>query len=116
MQVYGTANLPTGVVNRIHGFDIVIRSTVVVYDNTGTPVIKAVSDNGEPTTPAATDNLAALFYHPSFVARAIGSTEVNISEDAPGYYGSSIIESFKCFGAAKLRTSQTGIVALVQTT
>lgn len=112
-QSYGSSALPSGVVNRIHGFDIMIRSTVVVYDNTGTPVLKTVGDNGIPTTPAITDNLACLAYHPSFVAKAMGNTEVLINEGVAEYYG-SIVSAYQLFGASKMRTSQTGIVAIVQ--
>lgn len=112
-QSYGSSALPSGVVNRIHGFDVMIRSTVVVYDNTSTPVIKSVGDNGVPTSPATTDNLAALAYHPSFVAKAMGNTEVMINEGVAEYYG-SIISAFQLFGASKMRTSQVGVVAIVQ--
>jgi hypothetical protein len=113
MQSYGQSALPSGVVNRIHGFDIIVRPTVVVYDNTGTPVIKAVNDDGEPTTPAATDNLACLAYHPSFVAKAIGQTEVFTNEMVAEYYG-SVVSSYVQFGASKMRTTQTGVVAIIQ--
>lgn len=112
-QSYGVSALPSGVVTRIHGFDVMIRSTVVVYDNTATPVIKAVSDNGAPTTPAATDNLGALAYHPSFVAKAMGSTDVFITEQVAEYYG-SIVSAMQLFGASKMRTTQVGVVAIVQ--
>jgi len=112
-QVYGQSALPSGVVNRIHGFDIMVRSTVVVYDNTSTPVIKTISDAGAPSSPAATDNLACLAYHPSFVAKAKGNADVFINENDPAYYG-SIVSALQLFGASKMRTSQTGIVAIVQ--
>lgn len=112
-QVYGQSALPSGVVNRIHGFDIMIRSTVVVYDNTGTPVLKAVNDIGTPSSPATTDNLACLAYHPSFVAKAKGNADVFINENDPAYYG-SIVSALQLFGASKMRTSQIGIVAIVQ--
>lgn len=112
-QSYGQSALPSGVVTRIHGFDVMIRSTVVVYDNTATPVIKAVNDAGTPSSPAATDNLAALAYHPSFVAKAMGNTEVLINEQVAEFYG-SIVSSFQLFGASKMRTAQTGVVAIVQ--
>lgn len=112
-QSYGTSALPSGVVTRIHGFDVMIRSTVVVYDNTGTPVIKAVADSGTPSAPAATDNLGALAYHPNFVAKAMGSTDVFITEQVAEYYG-SIVSAMQLFGASKMRTSQTGVVAIVQ--
>jgi hypothetical protein len=113
MQSYGQSALPSGVVTRIHGFDIMIRPTVVVYDNTGTPVIKAVNDAGTPTAPTTTDNLACLAYHPNFVARALGATEVIVEEDSAAYYG-SIISSMQGFGASKMRTSQAGVVAIIQ--
>jgi len=112
-QSYGTSALPSGVVTRIHGFDVMIRSTVVVYDNTATPVIKAVADSGTPSSAAATDNLAALAYHPNFVAKAMGSTDVFITEQVAEYYG-SIVSAMQLFGASKMRTSQTGVVAIVQ--
>jgi hypothetical protein len=110
---YGQSALPSGVVNRIHGFDIMIRSTVVVYDNNATPALKAVNDAGTPSSPATTDNLACLAYHPAFVAKAMGNTEVMINENVAEYYG-TVISSFQLFGASKMRTSQTGIVAIVQ--
>lgn len=114
MQSYGQSALPSGVVNRIHGFDVMIRSSVVVYDNTATPVIKAVADStGLPTTPAISDNLAILAYHPDFVAKAKGNTEVIVNEDVAEYYG-SIISAFQLFGASKMRTAQTGICAIIQ--
>ena len=112
-QSYGVSALPSGVVTRIHGFDVMIRSTVVVYDSTATPVIKAVADSGTPSAPAATDNLAALAYHPNFVAKAMGSTDVFITEQVAEYYG-SIVSAMQLFGASKMRTSQTGVVAIVQ--
>jgi len=113
MQSYGTSALPNGVVNRIHGFDIMLRATTVVYDNTATPVLKTVGDTGVPSSPAATDNLACLAYHPSFVAKAKGNADVFIDENNPAYYG-SIVSALQLFGASKMRTAQTGIVAIVQ--
>lgn len=109
---YGQAVLPTGVVNKIFGFDIMIRPTVLLYDNTGTPVIKSVDDEGEPTL-ATTDNAAALVYHPNFVAHALGDIKVFADEDKPEYYG-SIFSSLVMHGASKLRTDQKGVVAIVQ--
>jgi hypothetical protein len=113
MDSYGTSALPNGVVNRIHGFDIMVRSTVVVYDNTATPILKTVGDTGVPSSPATTDNLACLAYHPSFVAKAVGGADVFINENDPAYYG-SIVSALQLFGASKMRTSQVGVVAIVQ--
>lgn len=112
-QSYGSSALPSGVVARIHGFDIMVRPTVVVYDNTGTPVIKAVGDTGVPSSPATTDNLACLAYHPMFVAKAKGNADVFITENQAEFYG-SIVSALQLFGASKMRTDQKGIVAIVQ--
>lgn len=112
-QVYGQSALPSGVVNRIHGFDIMVRPSVVVYDNSGTPALKAVDADGTPTTEATTDNMACLAFHPSFVCKAMGTTDVFYDEDKPEYYG-SVFSALVMHGAAKLRTDQKGIVAIVQ--
>jgi len=112
-QSYGSSALPSGVVNRIHGFDIILRPSVVVYDNSGTPALKAVDADGTPTTEATTDNMACLAFHPSFVCKALGTTDVFYDEDKPEYYG-SIFSALVMHGAAKLRTDQKGIVAIVQ--
>ena len=112
-QSYGSSALPSGVVNRIHGFDIIVRPSVVVYDNSGTPALKAVDADGTPTTEATTDNMACLAYHPSYVAKAMGDTKVFYAEDQPEYYG-SYFSALQMWGSAKLRTDQKGIVAIVQ--
>lgn len=113
MDSYGTSALPSGVVNRIHGFDIVIRPTITVYDASGTPVIKAVNDSGTPSAPAVTDNIGCFAYHPAFVCKALGGTEVIINEDRAEYYG-SIISAYSWLGAAKMRSNQLGVVSIVQ--
>lgn len=110
---YGQAILPTGVVNKIMGFDIMIRPDVLVYDNTGTPVIKTIGDEGTVTTTATTDNAGCLAYHPQFVAHALGGIEVFSRENDPLVFG-SIFSSLVMHGSSKLRTDQKGVVALVQ--
>jgi len=112
-QSYGTSGLPTGVVGKIFGFEIMLRPSVVVYDNTATPVLKAIDADGTPTTEATTDNMACLAFHPNFVAKAVGDTKVFYAEDQPEYYG-SYFSALQMFGAAKLRTAQTGVVSIVQ--
>lgn len=112
-QSYGTSALPSGVVGRIFGFDIILRPSVVVYDNSATPVIKTVGATGVPSAPATTDDMACLAYHPNYVAKAMGSTDVFYDEDKPEYYG-SIFSALQMHGAAKLRTDQKGIYAIVQ--
>lgn len=110
---YGAPTLPSGVVNKIFGFDIMLRPAVLVYDNTGTPVIKAIDADGTPTTESTTDNMASLAYHPKFVAHALGSITSYYEENSPIYYG-NIYSSEVMHGASKLRTDQKGIVAIIQ--
>jgi hypothetical protein len=112
-QSYGQSALPSGVVARIHGFNIMIRNNVVVYDNTGTPVIKTVNDKGVVSTTATSDNLGILAFHPNYVCRAYGSIDVMINENVAEYYG-SIITSMVGFGASKLRNDQKGVAAIIQ--
>ena len=109
---YGQATLPTGVVNKIFGFDIMIRPTVLMYDNTATPLLETIDEEGE-TTDAAADNAACLAYHPNFVCHALGDIKVFADEDKPEYYG-SIFSSLVMHGASKLRTDQKGVVAIIQ--
>jgi hypothetical protein len=115
---FGSAVAPSGVVARLMGFDIMIRSEVLVYDNTGTPVIKAINGDGSLTAAAATDNGAALAFHPNYVAHALGSITPYFNAGSngnglPEYYG-SIFSAEVMHGATKLRTGQEGVVALVQ--
>jgi hypothetical protein len=115
---FGQAVAPSGVVARVAGFDIMIRPDVLVYDNAATPVIKAINGDGALTTPAATDNGAILLYHPSFVARALGSITTYYNSGSSGaglpeYYG-SIFSAEVMHGASLLYTSQVGVVAIVQ--
>lgn len=110
---FGRPTQIMGELPMVAGIYLVKRSSVVVYDNTGTPVIKAIGDNGVPTSPAATDNLGALVVSKSYVCKAKGAIKVYADEDKPEYYG-SIFSAQVQHGAAKLRTNQEGIISIVQ--
>lgn len=104
---------PSGVVPMIAGMKVIKRSTVVVYDNTGTPVLKTVGDSGTPSSPATTDNLGCLVVSSSYVSKANGAINVYTNDNDPAFYG-DILSITVAQGAAKLRTNQEGIVAIVQ--
>lgn len=110
---FGSPNLPAGVVARVMGFDIMQRSDVLVYDNTGTPVIKTIDGNGALTAAATSDNGAALAFHPNYLAHAVGAITPFYNENVAEYYG-SIFSAEVLHGASKLRTDQKGVVAIVQ--
>ena len=98
---------------KLFGFDVYVRATVVVYDNSATPVIKTIGNNGVPTSPAATDMLGAIAYHPMFVRKALGEIDIFYDENKPEYYG-SLFSALVMHGASRSRTSQIGVAAIVQ--
>lgn len=105
-ETMGSANLPTGVVRQLFGFNIVTRSSTAIYD-----VANAVKAVGAAS--AVTDNFACICYQAGFVAKAMGATKVFSDEDKPEYYG-SIFSAMQLHKGAKLRTDGTGTVAIVQ--
>jgi hypothetical protein len=109
----GSAVSPTGKLPMVAGCKIISRSSVVVYDNTGTPVIKTINDEGTPSSPAATDNLGALLISSSYVSKALGEIKVFANDNVAEFYG-DILSAVVCHGSAKLRTNAEGIVAIVQ--
>jgi hypothetical protein len=110
---------PTGKVPMIAGIKLIRRSTVVVYDNAFsvgvTPAgLKTVNDEGTPSSPAATDNQAILVISESYVSKAMGAVEVFANDKVAEHFG-DILSTYVVHGAAKLRTNQEGVVALIQT-
>ena len=105
-QTYGAANIPSGVMRRAFGFDFYVRSLVTNLDVSD--VLKAEGAAG-----AATDQDAAVFYHPNFVRRAVGAIVPFIDEDKPEYYG-SIFSMLVRFGAIQARNDSKGVVLLFE--
>jgi len=105
-ETMGRPNLPDGVVRMLHGFNIIVRSSTPIYDNT--PAVKASG-----AASATTDNLCCIAWHEGFVAKAMGATKVFADEDKPEYYG-SVFSALQLHGATKLRSDDTGVVAIVQ--
>lgn len=98
----------------IAGMNLMIRSdsdgsTGVLYDNSTTPVKKAID-----TAVAVTDNAAAIFWHPMMVRHAEGNAKTFIDRDKPEYLGGTLISSVVRFGATFDRPDEKGIVTLVQ--
>ena len=106
-NIMGRESMPTGVIDRLFGFDIYVRNTVNRLTSGGN--LKATQTAG-----AATDLFAGLAYHPSFVARALGSVKVFTDDDKPEFYG-SVMSALVMLGASKLYTAETGVVTLKQT-
>lgn len=106
------SKLETGVVGRILGIEIMVRSTDechagILYDAAGNP-LRAESE--------MKDELLAggLFWNEKMVCRAEGTLRSVINTDAPGYLGGTIIESFVRFGADIIRDDQRGVITLLE--
>ena len=80
----------------------------IIYDNTATPVKKAVG-----AAVAATDNAAAIIWHERLVRHAEGNAFTYILRDHPAYLG-TILNSSVRFGATFNRSDQKGIVTIVE--
>ena len=105
-DIAGILTLPTGVANKILGFNVMKRSETVIYDNA--PVRKAVG-----AAPANDDNFGGIAWHVDFVATALGAISVFANEkDAPNY--GTVISADVLSKTTKLRTDEAGIVTLIQ--
>ena len=111
-MVMGGVSVPTNNLPMVHGFKIMVRGGLPVFDNAGTPAVKALDNDGDYVT-AGSDNLACIAWHASFVARAEGAIKVFMNLD-DATYGGDIFRSQLLFGGTRLRNDAKGIVALVQ--
>jgi hypothetical protein len=97
-----------GVLGKLFGFNIMVRSTVLAYDNSGTP---ALNTSG----PATTDNDAVLCWQQHAVERAVGSINFFEKVNDPTYYGD--VYSISMFmGGRKRRNDEKGVLVIVQDT
>lgn len=103
------ADLANGVVGRLYGFDIMMRSDVGRFDGAGTPVAKM------PDAVSATDDnaCAALCWHPFAVERALGACKMFERLNDPTFYG-DIYSMLVMLGGRVRRADNKGIVAIVE--
>jgi Phage capsid protein len=97
-------NLSDGVVARIYGFDIMIRTNAAT-------MTAGFAPKDPEAVAAATDNAVSLAWHPSFVRAALGEVKVYADENKPEYYG-SIFSAMARAGASPTYTDFRGIVAI----
>jgi hypothetical protein len=101
------ANYKEGEIVRVAGFQLIVRPTVLVYNGAGT-LAKLPGAAG-----ATTDNDASLFWHPNYVGKAMGNTEVYYNAGRAEHYG-DLFSSETYAGGSKYYADGTGVVALVQ--
>ena len=97
-----------GLLGRLFGFNIMMRSGVVTYTNDSAPVVNAVG-----ATAVATDNDGILCWQIGAVERAIGQINFFEKMGDPTYYGDVYSVSVRMGGRIR-RTDAKGIIAIVQ--
>lgn len=105
-DVMGGSTLPSGVIGQLFGFNLMVKATLPVYDT-------AAARKDLDAAPATSDNLCALAWQRSCVARALSPVEVFENEKDATYYGDVLSARLFC-GGTKLRPDQKGVAALVQ--
>ena len=96
-----------GILGKLFGFNIMLRSTVLIYSNDTTPVVR---DSG---ATAATDNDTVLCWHAHALEHALGNITFFEKAGDPTYYGD--LYSISLFmGGRKRRSDEKGIIAIVQ--
>lgn len=101
-------NIKDGILGKLFGFNIMMRSAVVTYTNDTVPVVNAYG-----ATADTDDNDAVLCWQSDALERAIGSVKFFERIDDPTYYGNVYSMSVR-MGGRKRRADGKGIVAIVQ--
>jgi len=101
-------DVKNGVLGRLLGFNIMMRSAVLSYSNAITPVVNAYGAENEET-----DNDGVLCWQVSAVERALGQIDFFERIADPTYYGDVYSIALR-MGGRKRRSDAKGIVAIVQ--
>lgn len=101
-------DMKNGVVDKLYGFQIMERSSTLIYDNTGTPVVKAPG-----AAAAATDNDSVKCWQKNAVERARGTIDMFQDLNNPVYYG-DIYSCLVRMGGRKRRLDGIGSIDIVQ--
>lgn len=102
-----SASAQTGVIGKIYGFDVLMRSKVAKSTGAGASKLW--------TSAAATDSAAAIAWHSGAVSRAMGSIDLFEDPHDPLYYG-YILSALVRAGGKYIRSDKKGVVLLYQGT
>ncbi|MEH0154674.1 phage capsid protein [Limibacter armeniacum] len=103
---FGAAVIPSGVIGRIHGFWVYMRSHAMIFDTAGS--LKALGAAG-----AADDKESVLFWHEDCVKYAKGNVKIFHNAGEAAYYG-DIFSAMARAGGKHSYTDQSGVVSLIQ--
>lgn len=98
-----------GNIEKLHGFKLLFRSSLLRFNNLATPVVKAPD-----ALSANDDNSAVICWQADMVAKAMGGLEVYSPFSATGMYGAQTFEALLRMGGQKMRPDAKGILAIVQ--
>lgn len=101
-----SADAQNGIIGKLYGFNIMMRSKAALYDDKGEP--KHWNDPA-----SATDCAAALAWHEQSVCRALGEVKMFDGENDPTYYG-DIYSFLLRAGGRPMREDVAGLIAIVQ--
>jgi hypothetical protein len=106
-----TSKLELGVLGRIAGIEIMSRNG---GNNHIGVIMTAAGAKLENVVTAATDRPASIFWHESFVCFGDAPAMANITVNATGFNGATVLEAWKRFGAEIIRSDEKGTVVLVE--
>lgn len=106
MAFHSVADVKNGILGKLYGFDILMRSRVGVYTSAG--VKKDFS-----AVAAADDVACALAWHEDSVCRALGEVQIFDNLSDPTYYGDIYSFLVRCGGRA-MREDAAGLLAIKQ--
>lgn len=101
-----SADLENGIIGRLHGFNIIERSSVLRFSQ----ALKPMAPDAET---AETDHIAALCWQKECVALAMGDIKQFEDTDNPSYYGDIFSALVKTGGRAR-HANFDGVIAIVQ--
>lgn len=101
-------DMENGIIKKLYGFALIERSTSGIFNNAGTPAVKAYG-----AANATTDNGAVVCWQKNAVEKALGSIKFFENKDSAENYGDIYSAEVK-FGGRVRRTNAEGIVAIVQ--
>ena len=106
-----TSKLELGVLGRIAGIEIMSRNAsgnhIGVWLDASNNKVTSVATAG-------TDKPVSIFWHESYVCYGDAPAQANITPNAPGYTGGTLIEGWKRAGFDIIRTDEKGTVALAE--
>lgn len=106
--------LETGLIGYILGMPVYVHASSIVYDNAATPapIQPLADDTFTPYAGAVADNQSAFIWHRDYVVRAISNSSLVSMIDVHG--GVEFSTTSILGGSRFYKTSQTGIVAIVE--